>query len=87
MFEMDFQRDTTTMSDGLERLILGVQDYNWGKVGSTKNIICVFCILQVGTSSEVCKLLLSSGQWKDGEVEEGKSYAELWVIFCIFYTF
>jgi len=52
------------MSEGLERLILGVQDYNWGKVGA---------------SSEVCKLLVSSGQWKDGEVDQGKSYAELWV--------
>ena len=31
-------------------------------------------------ASEVCKLLISSGQWKDGEVDQGRSYAELWVI-------
>jgi len=30
-------------------------------------------------ASEVWKLLVSSGQWKDGEVDQGRSYAELWV--------
>ena len=36
--EKDFQRPTT-MAGGLEKLILGVQDYNWGKVTSSIQLI------------------------------------------------
>ena len=63
-----------------------------GQVRWTHYATLRFCILyllfvQVGASSEVCKLLVSSGQWKDGEVDQGKSYAELWVMFYIVHWF
>ena len=38
--EKDFQTDT--MTGGLEKLILGVQDYNWGKVTSSIQLINKF---------------------------------------------
>ena len=34
---------------------------------------------QAGLGSAVARLLVSSGQWGEGQVEEGRTYAELWV--------
>ena len=40
---------------------------------------------QVGFASEVCKLLVSSGQWGSSkDVDPERSYAELWVSFRIY---
>lgn len=48
----------------MQRLVLDIQDYNWGKAGQ---------------ESEVAKLLVASGQWREEEIEGDRHYAELWV--------
>ena len=52
------------MDQRLFRLTLGTQNYNWGRKGS---------------SSQVARLLVASGQLGGDQVEEGRSYAELWL--------
>ena len=43
---------------------------------------------QVGFASEVCKLLVSSGQWGSSkDVDTERSYAELWVSLISEFTF
>jgi len=49
---------------GLQKLKVGIQTYNWGKIGH---------------QSEVAKYLVSSGQLKHEQVNENGHYAELWV--------
>ena len=45
----------------------------------SRNVLSSVCGLQAGQESEVARLLVASGQWREEEIEEDRHYAELWV--------